>query len=174
MTTFNAEVDAILAHKGRSKGYDGGKGQLWQLCRELPHPLGEIIYKVVRYARQGNPEDLVKIAGWARLIWEDMEANKVRGGTSVAYEPRGTDRDTAVEDTARTADQGLVARIADSRAGDAGSPAGGTRRRQAAKARCIATIDAWEASLRTRPGNSRSRAVDRQHRPRPRKGKKRI
>lgn len=174
MTTFNAEVDAILAHKGRSKGYDGGKGQLWQLCRELPHPLGEIIYKVVRYARQGNPEDLVKIAGWARLIWEDMEANKMRGGTSVAYEPRSANRDSAVEDTARTADQGLVARIADSRAGDAGSPAGGTRHRKDTTILYRASIEDTLAKDRIGAGDRRSRAVDKQSRPRPRKGKKRT
>lgn len=72
--TFEDKLKALLEHKALSKGYDGGKGQLWALCNDLPHPLGEIIYKVIRYHRQGNPDDLVKIAGWAKLIWQQQHA----------------------------------------------------------------------------------------------------
>jgi len=89
MDEFDREVKAILERKSRSKGYDGGYGQLWKLCRELPHPLGEIIYKVIRYHRKGIPEDLVKIAGWAKLVWEERMGyygnkprNNGRGGKS--------------------------------------------------------------------------------------------
>ena len=33
------------------------------------HALGEIIYKVRRYAARRNAEDLVKIVAWAYLVW---------------------------------------------------------------------------------------------------------
>lgn len=33
------------------------------------HALGEIIYKAIRYRNKRNPEDLIKIAAWAWLVW---------------------------------------------------------------------------------------------------------
>ena len=33
------------------------------------HALGEIIYKSIRYRNKRNPEDLIKIAAWAWLVW---------------------------------------------------------------------------------------------------------
>jgi hypothetical protein len=68
---FNDEVDTILGSVAKEKGYDGGKGQLYSITKNLPHPLGEIVYKVVRYNQTHDPLDLVKIAAWARLIYED-------------------------------------------------------------------------------------------------------
>jgi hypothetical protein len=77
VSTFEKHLEQLLDHKANSKGYDGGKGQLWLMCKDLPHPLGEIIYKVIRYSRQGNPDDLVKIAGWAKLVWEETQRAEV-------------------------------------------------------------------------------------------------
>ena len=65
----------LLDGVAEKKGYDG---ELFKFCQRmgLSHAEGEIIYKVVRYNRKHNPEDLVKIASWAFLIWNDHnEAN---------------------------------------------------------------------------------------------------
>ena len=74
LVTFDDKVDALLDRVGKGKGYDGPAGQLFSFCKDLPHPLGEIVYKVMRYHRKGDPEDLVKIAGWAKLIWQQRHA----------------------------------------------------------------------------------------------------
>lgn len=72
---FNQQVDDMVGASANAKGYDGGHGPLWELCKTLPHALGEIVYKVVRYHRKGDPTELVKIAAWARLEWEDQQKN---------------------------------------------------------------------------------------------------
>lgn len=74
ISTFDAQVAAKLGSAAASKGYDGPAGQLVSLCDTLPHAVGEIIYKAVRYARKGDPDDLVKIAAWAELIWQQKHA----------------------------------------------------------------------------------------------------
>ena len=38
-------------------------------ARHAGHALGEITYKVIRYAKRRDPNDLLKIAAWAFLIW---------------------------------------------------------------------------------------------------------
>lgn len=35
------------------------------------HALGEIVSKCVRYQAKKNPEDLLKIAAWAYLLWQN-------------------------------------------------------------------------------------------------------
>lgn len=48
---LNLQVDAAVEN--------GGPG----------HPVGEGIYKLVRYSKKRNPEDLAKLAAWAFLMW---------------------------------------------------------------------------------------------------------
>lgn len=74
MSIFEEQVDLKLGVYAAAKGYDGPAGPLLSLCKDLPHPCGEIIYKAVRYARKGDPDDLVKIAAWAKLIWQQRHA----------------------------------------------------------------------------------------------------
>ena len=37
------------------------------------HAIGEIIYKSRRYEATGNPQELLKIAAWAVLIWKHQD-----------------------------------------------------------------------------------------------------
>lgn len=147
--TFNQEVDAILAHKGQSKGYDGGKGQLWLLCRDLPHPLGEIIYKVIRYHKQGKSEDLVKIAGWARLIWENNHADGTRSDTG----------DSTSQVDTRSTIQGPRQGRTDTVSGDFRSDTRGSGRNPFAEAVRAASISINEPESRISTGGRRSKFV---------------
>jgi hypothetical protein len=62
---FGAAVMDLLLYKDPAYG-----DLLWRVCSPLPHPLGEIIYKVVRYNWKHDPKDLIKIAAWAELVWK--------------------------------------------------------------------------------------------------------
>lgn len=75
---FHAAVTDVLLDKATTKGY-AGEASLITVTRDLPHPLGEIIYKAVRYARKHDPEDLVKIAAWAKLLWDAQQKEMSRG-----------------------------------------------------------------------------------------------
>lgn len=74
---FMAQVHAIVAHKGKDKGYSMGEaeerpgGKLMEFVEEhfKGHALGEIVYKAVRFQSKKNPEDLIKAAAWAYLVW---------------------------------------------------------------------------------------------------------
>jgi hypothetical protein len=73
---FTTQVAALLDPTAQSKGYNvtgvDGENQLYDFVSSFAgdrHALGEIVYKVKRYAAKGNPEDVVKIAAWAFLVW---------------------------------------------------------------------------------------------------------
>jgi hypothetical protein len=75
---FNAQVVSALNGKAESKGYSaggdsGGRPMLDAvalIAGEGTHPAGEIAYKLARYKAKRNPEDLVKVAAWAFLMWD--------------------------------------------------------------------------------------------------------
>ena len=81
--SFTGNMKSILDAKSYSKGYcdagADGKNELYEFIEKhvgaMPHAhaLGEIIYKVVRYARKQDPEDLEKIAAWAYLIYKHAQ-----------------------------------------------------------------------------------------------------
>jgi hypothetical protein len=80
MAAFKAEFDRILIGKAEAKGYSaggdgGGRDTLDAVATIVGdgHPAGEILYKVKRYRAKGDPEDLVKIASWAFLIWDQHQ-----------------------------------------------------------------------------------------------------
>src|SRR5882757_3746139 len=129
--SFNEHVDVLLSHKAESKGYDGEKGQLFSLCHQLPHPLGEIIYKVVRYHKQGDPDDLLKIAGWARILWERKRDDVNREGSD--------SRNCEVAGPARPVEPGPRQGNQDSNARSSGGGAGGGRN-------VTATSDVYDAA----------------------------
>ena len=72
---FTESVRALLEPTAQGKGYNttgvNGTNELYQFVQGVAgdgHALGEIIYKVKRYAAKGNPEDILKVAAWAFLV----------------------------------------------------------------------------------------------------------
>ncbi len=77
-SAFVKAVEALLNSKATQKGYaEHGDCQnpLDEFMRHLfpHHALGEIVYKVVRYKAQQQPEDLLKVAAWAFLLYARHE-----------------------------------------------------------------------------------------------------
>ena len=85
MPTFDAFVDEMkgqLTAKAQSKNYAldlDGPNRLYESVQRMTgdshaHGCGEIIYKVNRFlspgARGGDPEDIIKVACWAFLVWK--------------------------------------------------------------------------------------------------------
>jgi len=77
---FMTAVRALLEPTAQGKGYNttgvDGANQLYEFVSGVAgegHALGEIIYKVKRYAAKGNPEDMLKVAAWAFLIMKHRE-----------------------------------------------------------------------------------------------------
>lgn len=79
MLTFDEwirRVRALLEPTAAGKGYhDGdadGKNLLYEFVADTVggdgHALGECLYKIVRYAKTRNPEDMLKVAAWTFLI----------------------------------------------------------------------------------------------------------
>jgi len=71
---FYEEISKVLGGTALSKGYlsENLENPLMDfMSKTFPdHALGEIIYKAVRYKSKMDPVDLIKIAAWARLIYE--------------------------------------------------------------------------------------------------------
>lgn len=78
---FQAEMTNALNGKAEDKGYSsggdsGGRPMLDAvalIAGEGTHPIGEIIYKLSRWKAKKNPEDLVKAAAWAFLMWDQQK-----------------------------------------------------------------------------------------------------
>ena len=78
---FVAQMRAILEPTAAGKGYNttgvDGDNSLYEFVAETVggqgHAIGEAIYKIKRYAAKGNPEDLVKLASWAFLMFKHHE-----------------------------------------------------------------------------------------------------
>ena len=73
---FVRQVADLLEPTASGKGYNttgiDGQNQLYEFVQTFAgdkHALGEIIYKVKRYAAKGNAEDILKVAAWAFLVW---------------------------------------------------------------------------------------------------------
>ena len=75
--SFCEAVRELLDETAADKGYQRtgltGPNPMYAFVAETVggpgHALGEIVYKVRRYAARGNPDDLLKIAAWAYLVW---------------------------------------------------------------------------------------------------------
>ncbi len=77
---FISQMHEFCGGTAASKGYNStgvdGHNTVYHFVQEEvsmgthAHGLGEIIYKVLRYQRRRNPEDLIKIAAWAFLVWK--------------------------------------------------------------------------------------------------------
>jgi hypothetical protein len=73
--SFVGEIRELFG-KSVNKGYGpmqpDSPNQLYEFMQQFfsdDHALGEIVYKAIRYKNKRNPEDLVKIAGWAWLVF---------------------------------------------------------------------------------------------------------
>ena len=66
-------LDETAADKGYHQTGLAGPNPMYAFVAETAggpgHALGEIIYKVRRYAARRDPADLLKIAAWAYLAW---------------------------------------------------------------------------------------------------------
>lgn len=118
--SFEREVASILGRVAEKKGYS--RNALWNLCgMSLPHALGEIVYKAIRYHRKRNPEDLVKIASWAKLIWENHnEGTDIRTNNQRDRTRKGNTRTMASPQHSKV--HGVASR------GNRGNTKGGERR----------------------------------------------
>lgn len=74
---FVAEVRGLLEPTASGKGYSAtgvdGPNQLYEFVSSFAgphHALGEIVYKAKRYEAKRNPEDILKIAAWAFLVYK--------------------------------------------------------------------------------------------------------
>ena len=87
---FCQQIKDILDAKSAGKGYNEqgaeGRNDLYDFIEKFigpvqhAHALGEIVYKVVRYAKKQDPEDLEKIAAWAYLIYKHSQPFKAIAG----------------------------------------------------------------------------------------------
>ena len=79
---FCEQVEAILSVSAKSKGYTdtdaNGPNDVYEFIYTATgdhgHPIGEIMYKALRYMKKRNPEDLLKIAAWAYLVFKHHRA----------------------------------------------------------------------------------------------------
>ena len=66
--------------KAKAKGYSEGPGKPNEaflfvkkhLAGPYQHPLGEVLYKIIRFSELRNTEDLAKAAAWLKLVYDDM------------------------------------------------------------------------------------------------------
>ncbi len=93
--SFCDGVRDLLDDTAKDKGYHPtgltGANPLYAFVAETAggpgHALGEIIYKVRRYAARRNPDDLLKVAAWAFLVWRfDRPDARALGGTVTVSE----------------------------------------------------------------------------------------
>lgn len=157
MNEFRIKV-AELLDNGGVKGYNTA---LRSICKALPHALGEIIYKAVRYHAKHDLRDLVKIAAWAELEWESANAN--RAGSIAGNRAR--------TEYARAFDEAAVARITDTHQRMFGGDTGSSRRGETASSVFPLFDKDVHVKGRTGAGGGRSRAVGGKHRRAARKGK---
>lgn len=80
--TFCNQVEDLLNHAAKSKGYNttgtDGENQVYDFIKTVNgndgHAIGEVIYKLIRWTRKGNPEDLLKACAWIYLTWKHQES----------------------------------------------------------------------------------------------------
>ena len=100
--SFCAAVRDLLDETASDKGYHrsglAGPNPLYTFVAETAggpgHALGEIVYKVRRYAARRNPEDLAKVAAWAYLVWRFDRSDVNRSDVS-GYQQLGADETAA-------------------------------------------------------------------------------
>ena len=75
---FMAGVEQLVNGTAAGKGYSltgpDGPNELYTFVQNMAgghqHAMGEVIYKIKRFAAKGNEEDILKAAAWCWLIWK--------------------------------------------------------------------------------------------------------
>lgn len=75
---FSKLVEPLVTGKAGEKGYarPGETGRdLMDFVKDNfgGHALGEIVYKLIRWNQKHNPEDILKVAAWAFLEWDQYQ-----------------------------------------------------------------------------------------------------
>ena len=86
---FVSKLRPIVTVTADSKGYKSDGVSPAQFIQEnfgIGHHLGEIVLKAIRFNAKGLEEDLLKIAGWAYVIWRDRFASKIKAEDEVIRE----------------------------------------------------------------------------------------
>ena len=73
---FTQAVHRKVAGDALAKGYNRGgpdsENELYRFIQDTVagdgHPIGEVIYKMRRYAARRDPDDVIKAAAWCFLI----------------------------------------------------------------------------------------------------------
>lgn len=97
---FYIELQDMVIRNAKKKGYhgEGDNGRiLYDFVAEYAHghSIGEIIYKAIRWTRKKDTTDLVKIAAWAFLIWDNTRRYNSSG---VAEAPESFDKETRIKE----------------------------------------------------------------------------
>ena len=83
---FFSAVREIVGPTAQQKGYSDA---IREVCGTA-HGAGELIYKALRFREKGNPEDLVKAAAWAFLLWLDQREGRGQPPGVIREEKRVT------------------------------------------------------------------------------------
>lgn len=75
--SFCVQVEELMGSTAYDKGYNSTGPDGYNLVYEFIHKttgdhghgIGEIIYKAIRFMQKRNPDDLLKLAAWAYLVW---------------------------------------------------------------------------------------------------------
>lgn len=84
------QIKTLVFGKAKAKGYadntEGDGRELLDFVNKhcAGHTEGEIIYKVIRWGKKRDPEDLLKVAAWAFLAW-DQHRRQNEGKLEVGY-----------------------------------------------------------------------------------------
>lgn len=81
---FFDELYAIVGGKAQQKGYaslnakdSSGRETLDFVKQHAPgHAEGEMMYKIIRWTKKRQPEDLLKLAAWAFLVWDQYRRER--------------------------------------------------------------------------------------------------
>lgn len=89
---FSQETLYILDSAAHGKGYavNGDGREVLDFVDQhfKGHAAGEVIYKVIRWMKKKDPTDLIKIAAWAFLMWDQEYRSKRKEAVSdVAWSP---------------------------------------------------------------------------------------
>lgn len=90
---FVLEIKRKVLGQAKEKGYitgneDSGRALydfIDKYVHNHGHAIGEIVYKAVRFSRRKDPEDIVKVAAWAFLVW-DAHRRGISGDLEKLYQ----------------------------------------------------------------------------------------
>ena len=75
--SFLSFIDRLKSKVGNEAGNKGYDDALLELTG-AEHATGEIIYKAVRFRSKGDPDDMIKAAAWAYLLWRRAVKEEVK------------------------------------------------------------------------------------------------